>query len=60
MDTTASRWDITLNSGSVETTGKLFLLGLLTLHNGDGQEFLVDPGVQVKNVQDFRISTLLS
>lgn len=59
LNTTASGRDITLNGCGIETTSKLFLFGLLTLDNRNSQEFLVDPSIEVKNLDNFVISTLL-
>jgi hypothetical protein len=40
-----------LDGGGVEATSELLLLGLLTGHDGDGEDLLVHAAVQLQNVQ---------
>jgi hypothetical protein len=60
LNTTAGSRDISFNGGGVETTSKLLLLRLLTLHNRDGQELFVDLRIVIENLQNLLMSTLLS
>ena len=59
LDTTASGGNVALHGGGVGTTGKLLLLRLLTLDHGNGQELLIDAGVQVQNLDDLLMGSIL-
>jgi hypothetical protein len=59
LDATAGCRDVSLNSGSVITACKLLFLSLLSLHDWDGQEILIDFFIQVNNVMDLPFCLLV-
>lgn len=58
LDTSTGRRDKTLDGGGEETTGKLFVHRLDTLHHGHGEKLLVDPSVKIEDLVNFLLRFL--
>jgi hypothetical protein len=59
LNGTTSGGDESLDSSSVQTTSKSFLLGLDTLHNRKSKVIGVNLGIQIQDLTNFNISFLL-